>query len=266
MDMLIIRGGGDIATGVAYRLYMAGFKVAILEIEQPLSIRRKVSFSEAIYEKEIIVEDVKAVHVKSIKEIYTEIYKGNIPVYIDENGSSIQELMPIVLIDSILAKKNLGTTKKLAKNTIGIGPGFEAGLDVDLVIESMRGHNLGRVIYKGKAEENTGIPGIILGYGEERVIRASGNGYVENLYSIGDLVEKNTPICKIEDKYVYSEISGVIRGLIKEGLLVHEGMKIGDIDPRGIVENAFTISDKARSVGGGVLEAVMYLLRRNEEC
>lgn len=261
MDIVIIRGGGDIATGIAYRLYMAGFKVGILEIENPSSIRRKVSFSEAIYEDEVVVEGVKAVHVKRVKDIYDQMDRGNIPVYIDGEGESIREIKPIVVIDSILAKKNLGMSKDLAQNTIAVGPGFEAGVDVDLVIESMRGHDLGKVIHEGRADENTGIPGVISGYGEERVIRATEDGYIENLKSIGDIVEENTPICKIGDEYVYSQISGVVRGLIREGFLVHKGMKIGDIDPRGIVENSFTISDKARSVGGGVLEGIMYLLR-----
>lgn len=265
MEIVVIRGGGDIATGVAHRLYMAGFNIVILEIEKPLSIRRTVSFSEAIYEGEVRVEDVKAVHVKDVQDIYAEINKNNIPVFIDKLGESICILKPIAVVDCILAKKNLGTTRDLGPITIGVGPGFEAGVDVDLVIESMRGHNLGRVIHSGKAQENTGIPGIIMGYGEERVIRASRDGIIINLYKIGDYVEKDTPICKIEDEYIYATISGVIRGLIKEGLFVNKGLKIGDIDPRGISINTSTISDKARAIGGGVLESILFLQRRKDK-
>ena len=266
MDIVIVRGGGDIATGIAHRLFMSGFNVVILEIKNPSSIRRAVCFSEAIYENEIIVEGVKAVHVKEIKDIHQSINNGEIPVLIDEVGECIKTLNPIAVVDSILAKKNLGTTRDLAPITIGVGPGFEAGVDVDLVVESMRGHNLGKVLHTGKAQENTGIPGIIMGYGEERVIRASRDGIISSIHKIGDIVEKGTPICKIEDEYINARISGVIRGLIKDGLLVSKGLKIGDIDPRGIKTNAFTISDKARAIGGGVLEAILYLQRRNNKC
>lgn len=265
MDIVIIRGGGDVATGIAHRLFMSGFNVVILEIKTPLSVRRTVSFSEAIYEKEVIVEGVKAVHVKEIKDIYKSINSGEIPVFIDETGECIKALNPIAVVDSILAKKNLGTTKDMAPITIGIGPGFEAGVDVDLVVESIRGHNLGKVLYTGSAQRDTGIPGTIMGYSEERVIRASRDGIIYNIYKIGDFVEKATPICKIEDEYIYATITGTIRGLIKDGLLVNKGLKIGDIDPRGMTINAFTISDKARSIGGGVLEAILYLKRRENK-
>ncbi|MEW8974351.1 MAG: selenium-dependent molybdenum cofactor biosynthesis protein YqeB [Tissierellaceae bacterium] len=262
MDIVAIRGGGDIATGIAHRLYMAGFKIVIFEIEKPLSIRRRVCFSEAIYEDAVVVEGINAVHVKKMEDIESEISKGNIPVYIDGSCNSIRALNPSVVVDSILAKRNLGTTRDLASITIGIGPGFEAGIDVDAVIESKRGHNLGRVIYRGKAQENTGIPGVIMGHGEDRVIRATRDGNIINLYEIGDKVEKGTPICKIEDEYIYAKITGIIRGLIKDGLFVNKGLKIGDIDPRMIEENAFTISDKARAIGGGVLEAILCSQRR----
>ncbi|HAE91889.1 MAG TPA: molybdenum hydroxylase, partial [Tissierella sp.] len=179
MDTIIIRGGGDIATGIGYRLYMAGFKVVILDIEKPLAIRRKVSFCEAIYMGEISVEGVKAVLAKNLDEIYNTINRGAIPVYVDEKGEIINRLNPIAVVDSILAKKNLGTTKNMAPITIGVGPGFEAGVDVDLVVETKRGHFLGKVIHNGKAENNTGIPGDVMGYKEERIIRASANGILD---------------------------------------------------------------------------------------
>lgn len=259
METVIIRGGGDIATGIAHRLFKAGFKVVILDIEKPLAIRRTVSFCQAIYSGEIEIEEVKGVLSKNINEVYENLEKGNIPVYIDEKGEIIGELKPFAVVDSILAKKNLGTNREMAPITIGIGPGFEAGNDVDLVVETSRGHFLGRVIYEGTAIKNTGIPGSIMGYTEERVIRAMGDGIIENYFKIGDKIEKGEIICKTGEVEVEAKINGVIRGLLKDGLYVKKGLKIGDIDPRGLEEYAWTISEKARAVGGGVLEGIMYL-------
>ncbi|CAK7075397.1 molybdenum hydroxylase [Tissierella sp. P1] len=259
MELIIIRGGGDIATGIGHRLFMAGFKVIILDIEKPLAIRRRVSFCEAVYNGEIIVEGVKAILTRNLEEIYEAINNGIIPVYIDGKGEIINSIKPIAIIDSILAKKNLGTTKDMAPMTIGIGPGFEAGVDVDLVVETKRGHFLGKVIHKGKAEDDTGIPGDILGYKEERIIRAEANGIFKSYYNIGDKVEVGDIICETSGQKVRARISGILRGIIKEGLYVEKGLKIGDIDPRGIEEYVYTISDKARAVGGGALEGIMYL-------
>ncbi|WP_312906752.1 selenium-dependent molybdenum cofactor biosynthesis protein YqeB [Tissierella praeacuta] len=261
MDTIIIRGGGDIATGIGYRLYMAGFKVVILDIEKPLAIRRKVSFCEAIYMGEISVEGVKAVLAKNLDEIYNTINRGAIPVYVDEKGEIINRLNSIAVVDSILAKKNLGTTKNMAPITIGVGPGFEAGVDVDLVVETKRGHFLGKVIHNGKAENNTGIPGDVMGYKEERIIRASANGIFKSYYDIGSKIEAGEIVGETGGIKIPAKISGILRGIIKEGLYVKEGLKIGDIDPRGIEDYAYTISDKARAVGGGVLEGIMYLMR-----
>lgn len=259
MEIIVIRGGGDLATGIAHRLFKAGFKVVIVDIKEPTSIRRKVSFSEAIYNGEIVVEGVKAILALSLKDIYRIIDDGFIPVYVDEKGAIINNIKPLAVVDSILAKINLDTTKDLAPITIGVGPGFESGLDVDLVVESNRGHFLGKVIYKGKAEENTGVPGDIMGFKEERIIRSLGNGIIKNFYNIGDRIEAGDLVCEVEGKGVQAKISGILRGMIKEGIYVKKHMKIGDIDPRGIKEYAYTISDKARSIGGGVLEAIMYL-------
>lgn len=262
MEIVIVRGGGDIATGICHRLYRAGFNVLILDIEKPTTIRRRVAFSEAIYIKEIEVEGVKAVHVKRIEDIYHEINKGNIPVYIDPKGECINEVSPLAVVDSILAKKNLGTTMAMAPITIGVGPGFEAGVDVDLVIETKRGHFLGRVIYEGSAIQNTSIPGDILGHTEDRIIRSSAEGKVKSLIEIGDMVEKGQVICRVGETDVIANLSGIVRGMIKEGLYVTKGYKIGDIDPRGDSENVITISEKARAVGGAVLEAIMYMKNR----
>lgn len=264
MELVVVRGGGDIASGICHRLHRAGLKVLILDIEKPTTIRREVAFSEAIYSSEIEIEGVKAVHVKGFEEIYNEIDKGNISVYIDETGQIIDRLNPIAVVDSILAKKNLGTTMEMAPITIGVGPGFEAGKDVDLVVETVRGHYLGRVIYEGTAIKNTGIPGNILGHTEDRIIRAVTEGEVIPLVQIGDVVEKGDTICKIGETYIKANLSGVVRGMIKEGLHVTTGYKIGDIDPRGDKEYAFTISEKARAVGGGVLEAIMYMKNRRK--
>lgn len=262
MELVIVRGGGDIATGICHRLFKAGFNILILDIEQPTTIRRRVAFSESIYSREIVVEGVKAVHVKRIEDIYHEINKGNIPVYIDPTGAVISELSPLAVVDSILAKKNLGTNMDMAPITIGVGPGFEAGKDVDLVIETKRGHFLGKVIYEGSAIPNTSIPGNILGHTEERIIRASADGEVKPLVQIGDMVEKGQVICKVGEIDVIANLSGIVRGMIIEGINVTKGYKIGDIDPRGHIENVDTISEKARAIGGGVLEALMYMKNR----
>ncbi len=259
MGPVIIRGGGDIATGIGHRLFKAGFKVIILDIENPLAIRRKVSFCQAMYSGEIEIEGVKGVLSKDINQVYINLEKGYIPVYIDPEGKLIKEIKPLAVVDGILAKRNLGTNRDMAPITIGVGPGFEVGKDVDLVVETSRGHFLGRVIDQGSSIKNTGIPGSIMGYTEERVIRAKANGIMENYFSIGDKINQGEIVCKTGEVEVEAKITGVVRGLLKNGLNVKEGLKIGDIDPRGIVEYASTISEKARAVGGGVLEAIMYL-------
>lgn len=259
MRLVVLRGGGDIASGIAHRLKRSGFRVVILDIEKPLCIRRKVSFSEAIYSGVIEIEGIKGIRVNNLEEIYQELDKHNIPVFVDENAEIIKVLKPDIVVDAIIAKKNLGTHKEMAAITIGIGSGFNAGVDVDFVIESNRGHNLGKVIEEGKASEDTGVPSNVMGYSEERIIRAIATGNIKHFKEIGDLVEKGELISKIDNSPIYAEISGIIRGLIKEDILVKEGLKIGDIDPRGHIIDPNTISDKARSIGGGVLEAIFLL-------
>lgn len=264
MDIIVIRGGGDIATGIGHRLYRAGFKIIILDVEEPLAIRRRVSFCEAIYSGEIVVEGVRAVYCKNINDSMKALEEGDLPVLVDELGQNINQIKPIAVIDSILAKRNLGTNKCMAPITIGVGPGFEAGIDVDLIIESMRGHNLGRVIYEGTAADNTGIPGSILEFTQERIIRAVEDGCIIWSCQIGDMVRQGQIIGNISGFDIKAKISGVIRGLIKDGIYVNRGLKIGDIDPRGELINSTTISDKARAIGGGVLEAIMYLWKVKE--
>ena len=259
MRLVVLRGGGDIASGIAHRLKRSGFEVVILDILKPLCIRRKVSFSESVYSGVKVIEGIKGILVNNLDEIYDELNRSNIPVYIDEKGEIIEELKPDIVIDAIMAKESLGTNKDMAPVTIGIGPGFEAGLDVDFVIESNRGHDLGRVIEYGRAADNTGLPGVIMGYSDERIIRANASGNIKHFKQLGDLVKEGELISKIDESTINAKISGMIRGLIKEGTPVEKGLKIGDIDPRGYNVDPDTISDKVRAIAGGVLEAILYI-------
>ena len=307
--LIICRGAGDLATGIIHRLHRAGHRVIALETDYPAAIRRQVSFCEAVYDGSAAVEGVTArlVPVLTDTETYTEIdaeidaesatetysgindtpaahiasekwdrsaieavlEAGEVPLLIDPKGESIALLKPDVVVDAIIAKKNLGTTIDMAPLVIGVGPGFTAGHDVHLVIESMRGHNLARIITDGMAQPNTGVPGNIAGFTSERVIHAPAAGYIHDVRKIGDIVQKGDEIARIypdkgsfdnelsEYVPVNATITGIIRGLIREGYYFREGFKIADIDPReSELTNCFTISDKARSIAGSVLEAV----------
>lgn len=271
--LIICRGGGDLATGIVHRLFRAGYQVLILETAEPAAIRRQVSFCEAVYEGTATVEGVTAERIYTAKKQAVEevLQRGRIPLLVDPDGRSIEVLKPDVVVDAIIAKKNLGTTKEMAPLVIGVGPGFTAGVDVDLVIESMRGHNLARILEEGSALPNTGIPGNIGGFTKERVIHAPTEGFIKNIHQIGDVVEAGTEIARIYENMdesgnfsgasvaVPATITGIIRGLIREGYHFPKGFKIADIDPReGELKNCFTISDKARSIGGSVLEAVCH--------
>ena len=295
--LIICRGAGDLATGIIHRLHRAGHRVIALETDYPAAIRRQVSFCEAVYDGSAAVEGVTARLVPALTdaETDTETYSGindtpaahiasekwdssvieavleagEVPLLIDPKGESIALLKPDVVVDAIIAKKNLGTTIDMAPLVIGVGPGFTAGQDVHLVIESMRGHNLARIITDGMAQPNTGVPGNIAGFTSERVIHAPAAGYIHDVRKIGDIVQKGDEIARIyPDKESYDNalseyvpvnatITGIIRGLIREGYYFKEGFKIADIDPReSELSNCFTISDKARSIAGSVLEAV----------
>lgn len=263
-NLVIVRGGGDISTGTIYKLYKSGFRVLILEIEKPSAIRRNVAFCEAVYEGVQQVEDVICHLAKDIDEAKEMLQNRLLTMLVDPKGNCIEELRPLAVVDGILAKKNLGTSKKMADIVIGLGPGFTAGEDVHAVVETMRGHNLGRIIYEGKAQENTGVPGNILGYGKERVIKSTAQGILKNKCSIADVVKKGDCIAVIDTKEgevpVLASIDGILRGLIRDGYMVTEGFKIADIDPRkDELKNCFTISDKARCIAGAVLEAILYL-------
>lgn len=262
-DIVIVRGGGDIASGAIQKLYRSGFKVLVLETETPSAIRRKVAFCEAVYEKEIEIEGIKARLVANDEEIKDCWDSDVLPVMIDSRGKVIERLKPLAVVDGILAKQNFGTKRSMAPITIALGPGFSAPEDVDIVIETMRGHNLGRIIEEGRASENTGVPGIIAGFGIERVIYSDYSGVIINIEKIGNVVEKGDVIAVVGDNEIYASISGVLRGIIRDGYKVKKGLKIADIDPRiSEKDNCFTISDKARNIGGAVLESILYLKKK----
>ncbi|MGF1877114.1 EF2563 family selenium-dependent molybdenum hydroxylase system protein [Photobacterium frigidiphilum] len=257
--LVLIRGAGDIATGVAVRLHNSGFKVVMTDIAKPTVIRCTVSFAQCLYGDPVEVEGITAQKARSCEEVFTVLEQGNIPVMVDQECCSLNNLKPTFVVDAILAKRNLGTTKDMAPVTVALGPGFNAGVDCDAVIETNRGHYLGRVIYHGETQANTGIPGNIAGYTHQRVLRAPCNGIMHNHVSLGDIVEEGDVIAHVADSPVVSPLSGMVRGLLNEGLTVTEGFKIGDIDPRGIEADFTTVSDKARAIGGSVLEAMLHL-------
>jgi xanthine dehydrogenase accessory factor len=262
-NLVIVRGGGDIASGAIEKLHKCGFNVLVLEVENPSSIRRKVCYGEAVYTGEMEIEGIKSQKIKYLDEINRMFEKRIIPVYTDPSAECTQILNPVALVDGILAKKNYGTNRSMAPVTVALGPGFTAGKDVDVVIETMRGHNLGRLIFDGEAMKNTGVPGNIGGFTMERVIYSEYEGVIENIREIGDIVKKGDILAKIGDNEVYASIDGVLRGIIRNGYHVTKKFKIADIDPRKDEQkNCFTISDKSRSIGGAVLEAVISLMRQ----
>ncbi len=264
-NLIIVRGAGDLATGTIHRLARCGFNVLALETEDPSAIRRSVSFCEAVFDGRAEIEGViceKAENADALEEIFK---RGNVALMIDPKGEMINVLKPEIVVDAIIAKKNIGTRKDMAKLVIALGPGFTAGIDCDVVIETMRGHNLGRAIREGSALPNTGVPGVIAGYGKERVIHSPASGKIKNIREIGDVVEAGEVIARIGETDVTATISGVLRGIIRDGYNVSKGLKIADIDPRREqVKNCFTISDKARSIAGGVLEEVVRYFVKNE--
>jgi xanthine dehydrogenase accessory factor len=260
--LAVIRGGGDLATGVAVRLFRAGFKIIILEIERPTVIRLAVSFARTVYESKAVIEGIEGFLVSSCKEAQNIINQRKIAVLIDSEGNYIDKLNPTILIDAILAKRNLGTGKEQAPLVIGLGPGFTVGKEVDAVVETKRGHYLGRAIYQGKAELDTGIPGEIKGESIRRLLKSPADGEIMPLHKIGDLVKLDEVVAEVAGVPLKAEISGVLRGLIYIRTQVTRGMKVGDIDPRGIKDHCFTVSDKARSIGGGVLEIICTYLNK----
>ena len=263
-NLIVVRGGGDLATGTIYKLHQCGFPVLILETEKPSAIRRNVAFCEAVYQGAQTVEGLTCLLAGSAEQAEANLQEGRLTMLIDPAGDCIADFRPLAVVDAILAKKNLGTCRAMAPITVGLGPGFTAGVDVDAVVETKRGHNLGKVLYSGAAEPNTGVPGIIGGYGKERVIHSPAAGILRNVAKITDTVTRGQTIAVVETADglvpVEATLTGLLRGLLRDGYPVTKGLKIADIDPRmEEYNNCFTISDKARCIAGGVLEAILHL-------
>ena len=259
--LVVVRGAGDISTGTIHRLFKAGFDVLVLEAERPSAIRRRVAFSEAVYDGAATVEGVTAVRIDGPELAEEALARGQVPLLVDPAGESIRRLRPAAVVDAILAKRNLGTSIDMAPLTVALGPGFEAGRDVGYVIETMRGHDLGRIITSGCATPNTGVPGVIGGYGIERVIHAPAAGVFRMRRDIGSVVESGEAVGFIETQEgpipVQAKIAGLLRGILRDGYAVPKGFKLADVDPRlDQLKNCATISDKARCIAGSVLELV----------
>ena len=258
MDKKIwIRGAGDLATGIALRLYRSGFDIIMSDIPVPTTVRRTVAFSPAVYTGETQVEGITGKLCENISMIDTVIESGFIPVIVDPSGEIMKEYKPDIIVDAIIAKTNIGTKITDADIVIGVGPGFEAGVDCHAVVETKRGHNLGRVIWSGSAYPNTGVPGNIGGYTVERIIRATADGVFSAKVNIGDFVKAGNLLAYCDETPVYANIDGIVRGLLQDGVKVKKGMKSGDVDPRAEREYCFSVSDKASAIGGGVLEAIL---------
>lgn len=261
---VLMKGAGDLASGIACRLFRCGFALVMTETEVPTTVRRTVAFSRAVYEKRAMVEDVEAILCRSLKEIEDAVSRRKIAVIVDERCLIREEWKPDVVVDSIIAKKNLGTSIRDAETVIGVGPGFEAGVDCHCVVETMRGHNLGRCIWSGSAQPNTGVPGVIGGYDVERIIRAQSDGIFKGMVEIGTQIEAGQLVGYSGDTPIYALIGGIVRGILQDGVWVVKGMKSGDIDPRCEADNCRTVSDKALAVGGGVLEAILHHSYKNK--
>jgi xanthine dehydrogenase accessory factor len=262
---VVVRGGGDLATGVIQKLWHAGFRVAVLEIPAPMAIRRTVALCSAVTQGSYRVEDVTAVLVKDPGECAAVWQADQIPILIDPQAQSLTALHPTILVDAVIAKRNIGTFKHMAPVTIALGPGFSAPEDADVVIETMRGHRLGRLILEGAAMPDTGVPGNLGGKSAERVVHAPAGGVVRLRHEIGDLVRAGELLFEVDDTPVYSKLDGTLRGLIPNGSVIPKGLKCADVDPRPASEvDCYTISDKARCLGGSVLEAALWMCRKKQ--
>ena len=265
LDILVaVKGAGDLATGVMHRLFRAGFAVMATELPQPTVLRRTVAFAEAVTLRQMTVEGVTACRASSVEEIQAAIVNGFVPIVVDPDGIVLRQLQPQVLVEATLSKYNSGITINDAPIVIALGPGYEAGKEAHAVIETNRGHNLGRVYLEGYTEPDTGVPGTIGGYASERLLRTPCAGRLYGVRQIGDQVQAGETVAVVQSDDgthpITATISGILRGLVRDGLMVNTGMKVGDIDPRAVREHCFTISDKSRAVAGGVLEAIMYLM------
>lgn len=254
---ICIRGAGELASAVAHRLYRCNFKVLLTEIANPQAVRRQVAFCEAVHSGSKEVEGVIAKLVSDSIEIEAAWRDGTIPLIVDPETKIKSIIRPDVIIDAIIAKRNTGIKITDAPLVIGLGIGFSAGKDVHIVIETNRGHNLGRIIFNGEAEPDTGVPGVIGGFSRERVFRAPKQGRLITSKNIGEYVKSGDIVAMVDDYPVKVEIDGIIRGILADGTIVYKGMKTGDVDPRGKMEYCSTISDKGRTIAGGVLEAIL---------
>lgn len=254
--LVVVRGAGDLATGCIVRLVRSGFRVVALELPRPSAIRRTVSFSEAVYDGVAEVEGVRALRYEEPPAAWDA---GIVPILVDPEARHVPRLAPLAVVDAILAKRSLGTRMDLAPVVVALGPGFEAGRDAHAVVETNRGHDLGRVLLAGRAEADTAVPGPIAGHAAGRVVRAPAAGEVVTLRAIGDLVAAGEPVLAIGGAEARASIGGVLRGLIRPGYPAPADLKVADVDPRGVREHCFTVSDKARAVAGGVLEAILAL-------
>lgn len=256
--LVLIKGAGDLATGTAVRLHRAGFEVVMTDIARPTAVRRTVAFCQCVYDGTATVEGVTARHVANATEARTALDRVEIPVLIDPEAKILKELPFDAVVDAILAKKNMGTRITDAAVVLALGPGFTAGEDCHGVVETMRGHDLGRLLTTGSAIPNTGVPGDIGGYTGERIIRATADGVFEPVAQIGQTVRKGDLVARSGGEPVCALMDGMVRGMLPAGLMVKAGMKSGDIDPRCEARHCFTVSDKARAIGGGVLEGLLY--------
>ena len=253
----IIRGGGDLASAIIQKLHRSGFKVIISELKSPQMVRRTVSFSSAVYEKRYTVEGITAALASSTGEIEDVFARGEIPILTGMEKEIMKDIKPDIFIDATLSKKTPDYKKDYADIVIGLGPEIVAGIHADVVIETSRGHDLGRLIFSGKAKENSHIPGNIAGFTHERVIHSPVDGEITLMCEIGDIVEEGHVLAKVGKSEVKAKIPGMVRGLIHDSIHVTKGLKIADVDPRGKDANHLTISDKGRNIAGGVLEAVL---------
>lgn len=260
--VVLVRGGGDLATGVILRLYRSGYRVIVLETEQPTVIRTTVSLAQAMYTTTTVVEGIQAQRCYSVKEAFNVLESKSIPILADPTMESLAEINPVCVVDAIMAKRNLGTRIDDAPLVIALGPGFEAGVDADIVIETKRGHSLGRIIKKGCAIPNTGVPGLVDGFGKERVLHSPKAGIFTSECKVGDLVSKGSVIAWVDGQPIIAPIGGKLRGLLNSGLSVSEHFKVADIDPRGENADHLTVSEKAYAIAGGVLEALDGFLNR----
>jgi len=254
---ILVRGGGDLASGVVVRLHRAGWQVLVTELARPLAVRRYVSFAEAVYDGEISIEGVRGLRIDRLDDVNPSIADGVVPVLVDPSLESLARFEPHVLIDGRMTKRPPETDIGAAPLVIGLGPGFTAGVDCHAVVETNRGPAMGRVLWEGQAQADTGVPERVAGYQVERVLRAPADGVIEPFVEIGNLVSAGDLIAEVAGEPVIAAFDGVVRGLIKPGLKIRAGEKIGDIDPRGDPRLCWMVSDKALAVAGGVLEAIL---------